>query len=620
MPIFLISLFNSALGETCNKGLNSEHEVRMIRQPIVSVLGHVDHGKTTLLDRIRGTTVAAREAGQITQHVGASEVPVETIKKICGPLLEKFKVSLTIPGLLFIDTPGHEAFTNLRRRGGALADLAVLVVDVKEGFMPQTLESINILKTYKTPFLLAANKIDTLPGWKPSGSPSFLESLQVQRPAVVGELEDKVYEVVGKLHELGFEAERFDRVTDFSRQVCIVPLSAKTGEGIAELLLILSGLAQRFLQKWLSVRPGPARGTVLEVKEEVGLGKTIDVILYDGCLKQGDLFAVGGMKRVVVSTVKAILQPMPLDEIRDPEKRFRRVRSVSAAAGIKVAASNLEEAIAGAPFWGITREEEAQELWREMQTELERLRIESKIDGVVLKADALGSLEALENLLASKNVPIRLADVGDVSKRDVVEAGAVGKSDPTLGVVLAFNVKVLPDAREEADRLGVSILEEKIIYRLVERLEEWRAGRREELRRRKLEGMTLPVKLRVKPGYIFRRSGPAIVGVEILGGILKPKVPLITEDAKAVGTVREIQSEKRGLPEARRGQEVAISIEGGVVGRNLFEGSILYSDIPRNDVLMLKGELSSLLPEDASTVLEEIVGIKKKVEPGYGVM
>lgn len=592
----------------------------MIRQPIVSVLGHVDHGKTTLLDRIRGTTVAAREAGQITQHVGASEVPVETIKKICGPLLEKFKVSLTIPGLLFIDTPGHEAFTNLRRRGGALADLAVLVVDVKEGFMPQTLESINILKTYKTPFLLAANKIDTLPGWKPSGSPSFLESLQVQRPAVVGELEDKVYEVVGKLHELGFEAERFDRVTDFSRQVCIVPLSAKTGEGIAELLLILSGLAQRFLQKWLSVRPGPARGTVLEVKEEVGLGKTIDVILYDGCLKQGDLFAVGGMKRVVVSTVKAILQPMPLDEIRDPEKRFRRVRSVSAAAGIKVAASNLEEAIAGAPFWGITREEEAQELWREMQTELERLRIESKIDGVVLKADALGSLEALENLLASKNVPIRLADVGDVSKRDVVEAGAVGKSDPTLGVVLAFNVKVLPDAREEADRLGVSILEEKIIYRLVERLEEWRAGRREELRRRKLEGMTLPVKLRVKPGYIFRRSGPAIVGVEILGGILKPKVPLITEDAKAVGTVREIQSEKRGLPEARRGQEVAISIEGGVVGRNLFEGSILYSDIPRNDVLMLKGELSSLLPEDASTVLEEIVGIKKKVEPGYGVM
>ena len=592
----------------------------MIRQPIVSVLGHVDHGKTTLLDRIRGTTVAAREAGQITQHVGASEIPVETIRKICGPLLDTFKVSLTIPGLLFIDTPGHEAFTNLRKRGGALADLAVLVVDVKEGFMPQTLESINILKTYKTPFLLAANKIDTLPGWRPCNSPSFLESLKVQRPAVVGELEDKVYEVVGKLHELGFEAERFDRVTDFSKQVCIVPLSAKTGEGVAELLLILSGLAQRFLQRWLSVRPGAARGTVLEVKEEVGLGKTIDVILYDGCLKQGDLFAVGGLKKVVVSTVKAILQPMPLDEIRDPEKRFRRVKSVSAAAGIKVAASDLEEAVAGAPFWGITKEEEAQELWREMQTELERLRIESKIDGVVLKADALGSLEALESLLSSKNIPIRLADVGDVSKRDVVEAGAVGRSDPTLGAVLAFNVKVLPDAREEAERLGVSILEENIIYRLVERLEEWKAGRKEELRRKKLEGLTLPVKLRVKPGYIFRRSGPAIVGVEVLGGILRPKVSLITEEAREVGTVREIQSEKRGLPEARKGQEVAVSIEGGVVGRNLLENSILYSDIPRNDVLVLKGELSSLLPEDALAVLEEIVGIKKRVEPGYGVM
>jgi translation initiation factor 5B len=592
----------------------------MMRQPIVSVLGHVDHGKTTLLDRIRGTTVAEREAGQITQHVGASEVPVETIKNICGPLLQKFKINLSIPGLLFIDTPGHEAFTNLRKRGGALADLAILVVDVREGFMPQTLESINILKAYKTPFLLAANKIDTITGWKTSGSSSLLESLKIQRPEVIGELEEKVYEIVGKLHELGFDSERFDRVTDFTKQVCIIPLSAKTGEGIAEVLLVLAGLAQRFLQKWLSVKPGPARGTVLEVKEEVGLGKTLDVILYDGCLKRGDMFAVGGLDRVIISTVRAILQPMPLDEIRDPEKKFRRVESVSAAAGIKVAAPNLEGVVAGAPFWGITREEEAHELWKEMQAELERLRIKSEVDGVVLKADALGSLEALENLLSSKNIPIRLADVGDVSKRDVAEAAVVGKSDPTLGIILAFNVKVLSDARTEAERLGVTILEENIIYRLVEKFEKWRLEKGEELRRKKLENLILPVKLRVKPGYIFRRSEPAIVGVEILGGILRPKFPLMNEEAREVGTVKEIQSEKRGLPEAKKGQEVAISIEGGIVGRNLFEGSILYSDIPRNHALALRGELSSLLPSDALEVLEEIVKIKRKIETGYGVM
>lgn len=592
----------------------------MVRQPIVSVLGHVDHGKTLLLDSIRGTAVASREAGGITQHIGASEVPVEAIRKVCGSLLERFRVTLEIPGLLFIDTPGHEAFTNLRKRGGALADLAVLVVDIKEGFMSQTLESINILRTYKTPFLLALNKIDLLPGWKPSRSPSFLEAVARQRREVVGQLEDRIYEMVGQLHELGFESERFDRVTDFTRQVCIVPVSAKTGEGVAEILLILSGLAQRFLRRWLAIKPGPGRGTVLEVKEETGLGKVLDVILYDGQLKEGDLFAVGGLEGVIVSKVRAILRPRALDEIRDPEEKFRRVKSVSPAAGIRVVAPGLEGATAGSPFWVLSREEEAKKLWEEMQAELERVRIKSEADGVILKADTLGSLEALEGLLSSAKLPIRLADVGDVSKRDVVEAEAVGKSNPLLSVVLAFNVKVLPDAREEAERAGVTILEEKVVYKLLEQLEEWRARRGEELRKKKLEGLQLPVKLRVKPGYIFRRSEPAIVGVEVLGGILRTKVTLMTEEGTQVGTVREVQSERRSLPEARKGQEVAVSIEGGVVGRNLFENSLLYSAIPRDQVLILKRELSTLLPEDALAVLEEIVEIRRKLEPGYGVM
>ncbi len=594
---------------------------RKVRQPIISVLGHVDHGKTLLLDKIRGTAVAAREAGLITQHVGASEVPTDTIEQICGPLLQKFGIGVRVPGLLFIDTPGHEAFTNLRRRGGALADLAVLVVDINEGFMPQTLESLTILKSYKTPFMLAANKIDLLHGWKPTPNACFLDSFPKQRPEVQRALDDKIYELIGKLHELGFEAERFDRVSDFRRQVCIVPTSAKTGEGIPELLAVLAGLAQRFLERELAVEiTGPARGTVLEVKEEVGLGTAIDVILYDGTLTKGDSFAVGGLDRVITSKVRALFQPKPLDEIRDPEDKFKSVGRVLAAAGVKVAAPGLEGVVAGSSLWVIKDESEAEKLWQELQREMERIRISADVNGIVLKADALGSLEALEGQLRERGVPIRRADVGDVSRRDVVEASTVAKSDPLLAAVLAFNVEVLPDAQAEAERQEIPILQDRVIYKLMEAYEKWSEAKREEVRAERLEAFIRPGKFALKPGYVFRRSHPAIIGVDVLGGILKPRYPLMRKDGRKAGVIHELQREKKTIPEAKRGDEVAVSIEGVIVDRHIKEGETLYVDVPRDHVLALRTELSDLLSGDELAVLDEIIAIKQKKDPTYGVM
>jgi len=594
---------------------------RKVRQPIISVLGHVDHGKTLLLDSIRGTAVAARESGGISQHIGATEVPAETIKQICGALLEEFKIKMTLPGLLFIDTPGHEAFTNLRRRGGALADLAALVVDINEGFMPQTLESLTILKSYKTPFMLVANKIDLLPWWQPSPKACFLDSFARQRVEVQGALDDKIYELVGKLHELGFEAERFDRVSDFRKQVSIVPASAKTGEGVPEVLTMLAGLAQRFLEKELVIEvTGPARGTVLEVKEEVGLGKAIDVIVYDGTFTKGNTFAVGGLDKVIISKVRALLQPKPLDEIRDPEDKFKPVERVSAAAGVKVAAPNLEGVVAGAPLWAIKDTSEAEKLWQELQQEMERIRISTDVNGVVLKADALGSLEALEGQLKAKDIPIRRADIGDVSRRDVVEAASVVKSDPLLGVVLAFNVKVLPDAQTEAKREDVSVLHDEVIYKLLESYEDWAKQKREEIRAKRLEVYVRPGKFALKPGYIFRRSHPAIVGVDVLGGVLRPKYPLMRRDGRSVGIIRELQKEKRSVQEAKLGDELAISIEGGVVGRNVQEDDVLYTDVPREHVIALKRNLRDLLSGDELAVLDEIIAIKQREDSTYGVM
>lgn len=594
---------------------------RKVRQPIISVLGHVDHGKTTLLDRIRGTAVAEGEPGLITQHIGATEVPLETIQQICGTLLEKFGVKVKLPGLLFIDTPGHEAFTNLRRRGGALADLAALVVDVNEGFMPQTLESMTILKSYKTPFMLAANKIDLLHGWRGTPNACFLDSFSKQRGEVQRALDEKIYELIGKLHELGFEAERFDRVDDFRKQVCIVPVSAKIGEGLPEVLAVLAGLAQRFLEQELMVEvSGPARGTVLEVKEEIGLGTAIDVIIYDGALTRGDSFAVGGLDKVITSRVRGLFQPKPLDEIRDPQDKFTPVKQVFAAAGVKVAAPGLDGAVAGGPLWVIKDESEAQELWREMQREMEQIRVRADVNGVVLKADALGSLEALERQLRERGITIRRADIGDVSRRDVVEAGTVAKSDPLLAAVLAFNVKVLPDAAQEAGTQEVAILEESVIYKLVEAFESWSERRREEIRAKRLENFIRPGKFALKLGFVFRRSRPAIVGVDVLGGIIKPKYPVMRKDGRRVGIIREIQREQKTVPEAKLGDELAVSIEGAIVDRHIKEGDVLYVDVPKNHVIALKTELKDLLSGDELAAMDEIIAIKQREDPTYGVM
>ncbi len=317
-----------------------------IRQPIISVLGHVDSGKTTLLDRIRGSAVAPGEAGGITQHIGASEIPIRNILGICGDLVKKMGVEVNIPGLLFIDTPGHEAFTTLRKRGGSISDLAILIVDINEGFQPQTEESLLFLKEFKTPFVVAATKIDRILGWR-SEDMCFLPNFKEQEERAQNEIEEKIYRIVGELGEKGFQGERYDRVKDFAKEVCIVPVSGVTGEGIPDLLMILTGLAQRYMEERLEVSEGMGKGTILEVREFRGLGTTIDVILYDGVIRRGDLLVVGG-KGTFTTKIKALLRPEPLKEMR-VEKMFRQVESVSAATGVKISAPNLENVIAGSP-------------------------------------------------------------------------------------------------------------------------------------------------------------------------------------------------------------------------------------------------------------------------------
>jgi translation initiation factor 5B len=567
-----------------------------------------------LLDKIRKTSVQARETGGITQHIGASFFPSEIIKQLCGPYLSTIKGELEIPGLLIIDTPGHEAFANLRKRGGSVADIAILVIDILRGFEAQTHESLEILKARKTPFLVATNKIDRIPGWDSRKDKLFARSYKLQSDYIKQDLDSRIYEIIGTFSRLGFRADRYDNIKDFTKTIAIVPTSAKTGEGITDLLSVLVGLTQQYLKKRLQTTKGPAKGTVLEVKEEPGLGLTINTIIYDGVLKKDNLIIVGGKEHPIITPIRAILIPKPLDEIRDPRDKFSSVKSVHAAAGVKIVAPDLEGALAGAPLYAIPKNEVPEKYAQLIFQEIENIRIVSQSTGIILKADTLGSLEAISASLKNSNVPVRLADVGDVSKRDIIEAKVVMENDQLYGVVLAFNVKILPDAAEEANIRDVQVFEEKIIYHLIDNYLQWLKSQRELKLKQSLDKLIMPGKLQVLEGFIFRKAKPAIFGVEILAGRVKTHNSLIKKDGSEIGEIQQIQDKGKSLSVANQGTQVAISMDKPIIGRHVFEKDILYVKLPESHVKeLLTKYLDSLTLEEQNVLNEYIAFMRTKI-------
>ncbi len=583
-----------------------------LRTPIVCVMGHVDHGKTSLLDKIRGTAVVNKEAGAITQHIGATEVPLSTVQTLCKGMLG---TNMMVPGLLFIDTPGHHAFTTLRSRGGALADLAVVVIDINEGFQPQTIEAIKILRQFKTPFVVAANKIDRIHGWTPHPNEPFVKTFNAQPDYVQTALDTKTYEIVGRLDEIGFSSDRYDRVRDFQRNVGIVPLSAKTGEGIPDLLMVLIGLAQRFLEESLKFHvSGPGIGTILEVKEERGLGFTIDTILYDGVIKVGDTIVIGGREQPFVTKVRALLKPKPNREIR-VEERFDRVHKVTAAAGIKILAPDLDKAMAGAPL-RVATEANAGEIKDEIARELEAAKIVTDETGVMVKADTLGSLEAIVKELREVNIPVGHAGVGDISKRDLVNAQTV--NDPLYRVILGFNVATLPEAKDFLQTTDIKAFNSEVIYHLIDEFRKWETDQRALAEKKRFDEIVRPGKIRYLPNCTFRQSKPAVIGVQVMGGFIKPGVTLIKADNTKVGVVKQIQERNENISIATVGKEVAISVDGPTAGRQINEGEIYYVDVPEGHSKVLEFQLKDTIKQDELETLLEFVAIKRKDNPFWG--
>ncbi len=584
----------------------------MLRQPILVFMGNVDAGKTQLQDTMRNTAIVSKEAGGITQAIGASIIPIDAVRKICGPLLNP-AMQLTIPGILTIDTPGHAAFTNLRKRGGNLADMAVLVIDIREGVKPQTIECIDILKNYKIPFVVALNKVDLIMGWKSQPGTQLTTSISSQPESVNIELETKLYEVVAKLNEFSINSDRYDRVSDYTKQFAIVPTSAKTGEGIPELLMVLIGLSQKYMEKNLEIdQTQPAKGTILEVKEEKGLGKTLDVIIYDGHLKVGDTLVIGTLGEPIVARIKAMFEPAPMSEMRDKKSKFTSVKEVYAATGVKITSPDIEDVVAGMPLRS-SSEENLEQVKEDIKHEVDEVLMETDDHGIVVKADSLGSLEAVVKLFREHGIHIKKASVGPVTKKDCVDAEANIEHDHLECVLIGFNVPMLSQPQSH-----VKVITGDIIYRLIEQFQEWQQEEKKKAEAKKLEDLIKPCKIKLLSGYVFRQNNPAVVGVEILGGVLKNGMPLMKKDGKVLTEVKAIQDKQENLEEAKREQKVAISLPGVTIGRQLLEEDILWSAVPEQHFRQFR-EHKKLLTAADIELLREIAEIMRQDNPTWGI-
>jgi translation initiation factor 5B len=592
-----------------------------LRQPVVVVLGHVDSGKTSLLDRIRGTAVQSREVGGITQHIGASYFPIETIKEITGKLFDKLSKSENpVPGLLVIDTPGHEVFANLRIRGGSAADIAIVVVDVNKGLEAQTIESLDILKNRKVPFVIALNKIDQISGWKKNNSILIAEQLKIQDPIILSYLDEKVYNVVGALSRIGFSSEAFWRVKDFTKELAIVPVSAVTGTGVPELLAVLVGLTQQYMSKRLERHETETKGIVLEVNDEVGLGPSANIILLDGTLKHGDRIVVGKRDSVTSTKIKALLLPKPLDEMRDPRDKFRHVDTVIAAAGLKITSPDLEGVLAGSPLYVVNNPEDEVRLKLNIETEIKSAIIQTESNGIILRCDTIGSIEAITELLKKENIPVRSADLGNITRRDILSASAVREKDRYLGVVLGFNVKVLEEAEKEAYERRIKIFNEKIIYNLVRNYSEWVTYERVHEDSIIFNEIPPICKFQFLKGYVFRRNNPAVFGAEILIGKLRQKISVMNEKGKKIGVIHQIQNEGKNLEVADKGTQVALSIKGPTVGRQINEGDIFYTDLNSKEARFLLERFLNRLNEEEQEVFNFILSKKRETDAAFGYL
>ncbi|XP_051993420.1 eukaryotic translation initiation factor 5B-like isoform X2 [Xyrauchen texanus] len=567
-----------------------------LRAPVVCVLGHVDTGKTKILDKLRHTHVQDGEAGGITQQIGATNVPQETIKEQTMMVKNFDRENVKVPGMLIIDTPGHESFSNLRNRGSSLCDIAILVVDIMHGLEPQTLESINLLKEKKCPFIVALNKIDRLYDWKKSPDTDVMTTLKKQKKNTKDEFDERVKSIIVEFAQQGLNAALFYENKDPRTFVSLVPTSAHSGDGMGNLIALLVELTQSMLVRRLA-QCDELRAQVMEVKALPGMGTTIDVILINGRLQEGDTIIVPGVDGPIVTQIRGLLLPPPLKELR-VKNQYEKHKEVSTAQGVKILGKDLEKTLAGLPLLVAHKEDEIpvlkDELIRELKQTLNAIKLEEK--GVYVQASTLGSLEALLEFLRTSKVPYAGINIGPVHKKDVMKASAMLEHDQQYAVILAFDVKIERDSQEMADSLGVRIFSAEIIYHLFDAFTKYREDYKKQKQDEFKHIAVFPCKLRILPQFIFNSRDPIVMGVTLEAGVLKTGTPLCVPSKGFIdiGIVTSIEINHKSVDTAKKGQEICVKIDPipgespKMYGRH-FEGvDIIVSKITRQSIDALK--------------------------------
>jgi len=570
-----------------------------LRCPVVCIMGHVDTGKTKLLDKIRRTNVQDGEAGGITQQIGATFFPGTTLEEKTGKLNRLINMELKLPGMLVIDTPGHEAFANLRNRGSSICDIAILVIDLMHGLEQQTIESIEMLRKKKCPFVVALNKVDRCYGWKEFKDLEFRESLAQQDSATKDEFMHRMKQARVQLMEKGLNAELYWDNKELGSTVSLVPTSAITGEGVNDLLHMLARLSQKHLAEKLSFSPN-LQCTVLEVKVIDGLGCTVDVILVNGSMDNGASIVVCTTDGPVVTQVRALLTPPPNRELR-VKSQYIHHEHLEGAVGIKICAVGLENAVAGSPVMVVGPDDDVEDLKEEVMSDFSKLAtaLATDTEGVLAVASTLGALEALLVFLrneCSPPIPVSAVSIGPVFKREVMRAELMHhKKKPEYATILAFDVAIDPDARAYADENKVKIFTADIIYHLFDNFVAHRTRTMEEEKEKAKDLAVFPCLVNILPNAVFNQKDPIIVGVEVTDGILKVGTPLCVpkNGFVHVGRVASIESNNVKVDKIRKGQQCAISIvnegnPGMTFGRQFNGEHALYSELNRHSIDALK--------------------------------
>ncbi|DAZ96994.1 TPA: hypothetical protein N0F65_011909 [Lagenidium giganteum] len=583
-----------------------------LRSPICCIMGHVDTGKTKLLDNIRRTKVQDGEAGGITQQIGATFFPVEAIKQKTARLAETMKLEYRLPGLLVIDTPGHESFTNLRSRGSSLCDIAILVVDIMHGLEPQTLESLRLLRQKRAPFVVALNKIDRCYGWKTMPDMPIQEALKHQNEHVIREFEDRTKAIIVEFAEQKLNAEIYWRNKDLGRTVSLIPTSAISGEGVPDLLMMLTRLTQERMAKSLAF-VDILQCTVLEVKVIEGLGTTVDTVLVNGSLNEGDRIVVCTLEGPVVTTIRSLLTPHPMKEIR-VKGEYLHHPTIKAAMGVKICANGLEKAVAGTQIYVVGPDDDEEELKDSVMSDLAGIldSVKATKRGVMVQASTLGALEALLEFLRTCDppIPVSCVNIGPVHKKDVMRASVQLEHQKEYATILAFDVKVHNDATELANELGVRIFTADIIYHLFDQftayMDNFRAARREEF----AEVAVFPCVLKILPNCVFNKKDPIILGVDVEEGIIKVGTPLVVPSAGCVyvGKIGSIEKEHKEVDRAKKGSSVSIRIDSDsniTYGRQFDHKNRLVSRLSRASIDALKENFrEDLQKEDWQLVIK----------------